>query len=267
MENSGTTYLTTRNIMLILAAWAGLNFVVPGANFWLRDKSHFAEHWKLYLGMEVIFYMLCFAYKALLDKDYRRALFLAAFGALDFAACFYLCLFRDTDTRLIFFFHPITLSLAAIFAAENKYGQALGGYMLGYFFSHFPLVLSLVPVLFLQLWLGSLPAPVTGTKLSRFLTRSLMYLVTSIPLLAMFRGVPVLGGSFPVAGWIDGMFISAVLATGVIYRMLYKYLSAYYAAYGNSLLKRLSYIPVLWLVPLLGIVAGSKKPVTEEPAK
>ena len=139
--------------------------------------------------------------------------------------------------------------------------------MLGYFFSHLPLVVALMPVLFLQLWLGSLSAPVTGTKLSRFLSRAFMYWVASIPLLVLFMGMSVLGGRFPIAGRIDGMLISAMLATVLIYSLLYLYFTAYYAAYGTAWLKRLSYIPVLWVIPLFEIITGNKKPLTEEPAK
>lgn len=250
-------------MLLILLAWISLNFIAPGSNFWLHDKNEHAENWQLYFGTEVVFYMLCFAYKPLIDKNYRRALFLAAFGAADFALSFYLCLFRGIDTRLIFFFHPVSLSLAAIFAAENKYKLALAGYILGYFFSHLPLVVAFIPVLFLQLWLGSLCAPVTGTKLSRFLSRALMYFVTQIPLLAFVGGVDILGRRLPIAGFLDVTLISAMLAAGVIYRMLYLYLTAYYAAYGNTLLKGLSYIPILWAIPLFGILTGNQKPVRE----
>jgi hypothetical protein len=49
----------------------------------------------------------------------------------------------------------------------------------------------------------------------------------------------------------------------VVYILLNRYLRLYYSNYGNSIMKILSYVPILWIIPLFDILVHGNEKKTE----
>lgn len=253
MQERRENYLKSRNILYIILAWCGVVFLNPSANSWMEYLDENLEyHFSWLLIIEAVFIMFCFSYKAIIDRDLRRIFVLSVIGLVSWSVSSYLIIEGKSDNTVVAFFHPISLSLAAIFAIERKFKLMFVGYLIGYYFSLTPLMVSLVPILFLQLWFSSLSTAVVSSKLSRFLSRSCMYYVIMLTSISLhFHVLLAIEVNF---------FIVAIslLIIGILYYMLNQYLNEYYSSYGNRGLKILSYIPVLWVIPLFEILINGR---------
>lgn len=248
-------YLRAKNILWILLAWLCITFINPAGNGWLFVPEEYAKNWGFYFVGDAIFIMLCFSFKYLIDRDYKKVMLLATLGLVNTALVYVLVFYFKVSTSIIPFIHPISLALPAIYTVEKNFKLAIVGYLMGYALSFGPLLFSVVPILFVQLWLGSLNKPILVNKISRFLSRVFICAITS-----------VLCSFFLYSIALDQLMFSAVsysklhevlmsfLALVAVYLVLNQYLKVYYSEYGNRLLRVLAYFPVLWAIPLIAIL-------------
>jgi hypothetical protein len=265
MKDNIKNYLTAKNILWILLAWIGVTFIVPGGNSWIKVPDEFLEHWYYYFIAEFLFIAFCFSFKQLLDKEYKKVLFLSSGALLNLGLCYFLVFSKNIDTSIIPFFHPITMSLSVIFIIERKFMIAVAGYILGYFLSFAPLIGSIIPILFLQLWFYSLDSDQPSKKISRFLSRLMINAIIGALIYYMTFGILKDNLLYPSVSFskLQEMILS-ILTVIVIYIILNRYLKIYYSNYSNRIMKRLSYIPILWIIPLIEILVKENKQKTIE---
>jgi hypothetical protein len=264
MNKNNKNYLTAKNILWILLAWIGLTFIVPGGNSWLKAPEEYIKYWYYYFITESFFIAFSFAFKSLIDKEYKKVLFLSLFSLLNLGLCYYLVFIKLITTSFIPFFHPITLSLPVIFIIERKYLLAIAGYILGYFFSFGPLIGSIIPILFIQLWGLSLDSKVPSKTISRFLSRLLMYIIIGALINYLTFGILKDSLLCPTVSFSKLQeIVLSILTVIVVYILLNRYLRLYYSNYGNSIMKILSYVPILWIIPLFDILVHGNEKKTE----
>lgn len=254
MSNPDRTYLTVRNILYIILISIVTIFLCPGAN------SHMG---RLNLGflsvaMWLVLLILCFSFKSLLDRNYFRATILSVVGVISWiiwTSLSLLSLNSSVSSWLFSFIDPISLSLMVIFIFERKWKLAFLGYILGYFFSFFPLMGSMWAILFFQLWLDSLSKEVGGSRLQQFLSRIYMYgIIMFVGRVLCFEVQLPVGSGFSSGRFSQPVEVGVIVLVMVaLYYMLSKYLVGYYSRYDGKILKILSYIPGLWIVPLVAI--------------
>lgn len=265
MNKYDKNYLTAKNILWILLVWIGITFIVPGGNSWIKVPEEYLEHWYYYFIAEFLFIALCFSFKQLLDKEYKKVLYLSLGSLINLGLCYYLVFSKQIDTSIIPFFHPITMSLTVIFIIERKFMIAIAGYILGYFLSFAPLIGSIIPILFLQLWFYSLDSEEPTKKISRFLSRLIMNAIIGSLIYYMTFGILKDNLLYPTVSFSKSHeIILSVLTVIVVYFILNRYLKVYYANYSNRIMKLISYIPILWIIPLIEIlVYGDEKEIKE----
>jgi hypothetical protein len=236
-----------------------LLFINPGGNGWLFLPNEYIEDWKIHLVSDLVFYGLCFSFLALINKNYMRVILLSSIALLNLIIVYYLVFKQKIDTTIVPFFHPITLSLPVICLFDKKYKLSIAGYFIGYVFSFGPILLSLIPILFSQLWFDSLLKPISKNKISRFLSRFFIYVVISILNFFLFFSITQKKLIFPAVSFSKSHeLIMSLLAVITIYFILNQYLKHYYFKYGSRLLKILSYFPILWIIPLFEILFDGK---------
>lgn len=255
MNDYVKNYLTAKNILWIFLAWIGVTFIVPSGNSWLVIPEEFLKHWYFYFIAESIFFALIFSFKQLLEKEYKNVLILSIISIFNLGLCYFLVFNRHINTTFIPLFHPMTISLPLIFCIEKKYVLALAGYILGYFLSFLPLIGSIVPILFLQLWFYSIDSKEPSMKVSRFLSRLIMIYIVGFLIYFLTMTIAKEGLLFPTVSFTkvqENIILSLSVIT--IYTIFNRYLKNYYTQYGTGLLRVLSYIPALWIIPLFEII-------------
>lgn len=242
------THLTTHNLLLIPLIWIALVFLCPSSNLWMYTPE---QDMGISSFIEVVFIMLCFCYKSLTNKNYKQAIHLSFIGALNWAVAYFEAHFCNVDVWLISFFHPISFSLAAILLIEKRFKLAFWGYIIGYCLSSLPLMGSLMPILFLQLWIPSLSVSGADTKWSRFISRVFIYSILSFSIYML---------QFSLNNSFDNQeTVRSIILITAIYFLLNTYLTSYYSHYGDKKLKFISYIPILWIIPLFEIIVKGNK--------
>src|SRR5690554_437839 len=252
-------YLTLKNILVIILIWVILLFINPAGNGWLFLPEEYSKDWLIYFIGDSLVLITCFTFKALIDRDYRKVFFLSGIALLNLSIVYFLVFNQKINTSIVPFFHPITLSIPTIFLIEKKYKLTIIGYLSGYFFSFGPFLMSLIPILFLQIWFDSLKKPTSEKWFSRFLVRFFIYAITSTLIFLLLYSLTNDKLIFPSVSFSKTHeIIMSALAVIAIYLVLGHYLRLYYERYGNQLLRVLSYFPVLWIIPLFEIVINCK---------
>lgn len=250
--------LSTKSLLFTIGMLPLLLFLSPSANGWLLQTSNMIDYWHFYFSTESVFVILMFSYKSLIEREFKKATLLSLIGMMIFSFAFYLSLFTEINKAFIPFFHPVALAVPINCLFERRYLLAVFTYILGYNLSLFPMLGSILPIIFLTLWAGGGLENVYGTKIARFLTRLLIYNAIGFLLLTFFTmlSIPDIK-TMTVSFSIVHERISAVIAIIAIYVLFAKYLKHYTAVYGRKYYF-LSFIPGLWIIPLFGIFIEKK---------
>ena len=260
MKEQNKDYLTAKNILFVILIWIAIVFINPAGNGWLFMPEEYYKDWVLYFIFDSIFLMFCFSFKSLIDKNYKRVFILSGLAIMNLAIVYFLVFNQKVDTSIIPFFHPITLSLPIIFLIEKKYKLAIIGYMICYTFSFGPFLMSLIPILFAQIWFDSIELPTSEKKISRFFARFFIYALVSTLTFFLFYSLTNNKLIYPAVSISKTQeIIMSALAVIAIYLVLNQYLRLYYEKYGNLTLRILSYVPILWIIPLFEIIFNGKR--------
>lgn len=260
MKEKFKNYLTTKNILLLILVWIILVFIDSAGNGWLFKPEEYFKDWKMYFILDSVVLMTCFSFKSLIDKNFRRVSLLSGIALINLTIVYFLVFNLKVDTSIIPFFHPITLSIPIIFLIDKKFKFAIIGYIICYALSFGPFLISVIPILFAQLWFDSLETPISENRFARFIARFFIYALVStftFFLVYLFMNDNLIYPNVSMSK--SHEIIMNGLALIAIYYVLNQYLRLYYEKYGNWTLKTLSYLPIIWIIPLFEILINEKK--------
>lgn len=263
MDKIKTKYLTAKNILFIVAVWLCLLFLKPSSGSWLMVEHNEDFTYKtIFFTIELLFLIFCFTFVPLLQRQFAKVLLLSIIAGLAFGTGYYMVQNNYAEPFYLTFIHPVTLSVSILFVLEKKYTYALAGYLLGLYLSLFPLLFSLIPVLFYQLWIMSNNSEINPGKVTGFFVRLFMYIIITVLLFVLIVLLYTQKQVFPgLALSFTYEVILNVIVLAISYHLLHKYLKMYYA-YRKEQQKFLfvaSHIPVLWIIPLYEIIGRTNK--------
>lgn len=247
--------------MLVLAQ-VGIVFLLPsGGVWWFEDiAAHTPGYNAVMFVIESLFIMFMFSFSSILSKNLRKTLILSLLGLLNFGLVFFMQVKGLLPQNTVAYIHPVTLALFINFAVYKRWYYALLGYVFGLFFSLAPLMTSLVPILFFQLWTNAIIAGNKQEKAAAFFARCYMYYIIMLHFFA--TNITIVRGLEFCPRMMLGRhitYLAIILSLTICYLLLGKYLNQYYQNRRNALFY-LSFIPVLWIIPLFSILITKNTP-------
>ncbi len=252
-------YLTTKNILWVFGIFILTLLLYPGfgGNYYLSIE---AGNSLLNAVLEVIFLSVLWGFSSIVKRNWKKMTIMFLFAFVCYVLVMFLSYpFQETQ-KWILFVNPITLSLIGNLLYDKKYRLLLPAYFIGVLSFCCSPVICFPIVLFLQLFLSEYPIG-KQSKSQSFLSRLMAYFVIGTG----FMILEITSKSEPFSqlyiGTVDN-YIWYLIASLIIiagYWLLYHTLGAYYT--DRKWKYVLSYIPVLWLIPLISIPFENKNKI------
>ncbi len=258
--NQENKYLTTRNVLWALGSFILIVFLLPSGGVFYRSYLYsviFPVRFPfllIYCGLEMIVLSAIWSFPAIVKRRWKKAAVMSIMACGFYTLTLVLQYYSVTGDWFILFINPVAWSICAGLMYGRKYRLAVLGYGIGVLFSFGPLIFSVVPILFMQLFLSEYPIQ-PQSKSQSFFSRIVPYYIIGMGFLffsyinfsnpqPVFHYIEIANPYFPII--VSGLYI----LTG--YLSLRLLLKAYY--HPATWKYALAYIPCLWTLPQICIL-------------
>lgn len=256
-------FITTKNYLTIILVWILVVFLLPsGGSWWFEDTFNDPTlkgetiFFAIAFLLEFLFLLVCWGYSSIIKREWRRFITLSIICFINFILVFLLRQYDIIKPNYISLIHPISLSLFFAFIIEKRYFVALLGYILGLTLSLTPLLYSIAPILIFHSWINASIFEEKTTKLSAFLFRLFIYNMITIFIITLNYAINSPKPLSPYLQTDQNLEIALFsISIAISYYFLVKYINSYYRTISkaNNLCYYLSFIPILWVIPLFSI--------------
>lgn len=259
-QGRGLAYLSTKNLMFVFVSFIAVVFICPGCGpfYWDQDSGLFSSPMIISLfAQSVVFYPLMWTFPSIVKRNWKKVLILTILCWLNFIVVGALGDYNIMNNELLMFIHPFTLSICSGFLYQKNYKFAIISYFLCLSFVQFGLIGIIIVILFFQLLMSHSLFPSKQTLLSAFITR--LYFYISMTIIYTFMHYVTIGdGDFSL--YLLECILVVIFGLGTMYWLLFLYLRNYYKEMDWRYY--LSFIPVLWLIPMFAIFFEKRENVT-----
>ncbi|MDR1913526.1 MAG: hypothetical protein LBQ68_03460 [Clostridiales bacterium] len=249
-------YLSVVNIVYTYALFIAVCFLLPSGGFYSQKHicddvfSPSSNAW-YYCGIEALLLIVMWSFSAIVKRNKKKTIILSIAACICYFTILLLQYYHVTDDVLILFINPVALSLVAGLVYDKKYKFIPIAYLAGVLLSFFPLLGSLPLITFIQLFLCEYPLKPQSRSQS-FCSRLVAYFMIGIGIQLFFYTRTV--ENYVLLHYLGYVSVNVVVPVSVLvtlmaYLLLNKLLKSYY--HTLSWKKVLSYIPVLWCIPLI----------------